>query len=134
HAAQRMQFIDRVEERLKQIPGMHRVAIADSVPPGGLEHDRILGVIAVEGRARREGGPGGNVVWRSVTPDYFSALGVRITRGSGFTEEERNSNDHFVVLSEAAPARLFPGDDPSGQHLELFERPANHERYTVVGV
>jgi len=134
HAMQRMQFVDRVEERLKQIPGMNRVAIADSVPPGGLEHDRILGVIAVEGRPKPEGGTGGNVVWRSVTPDYFSALGIRITRGSGFTEEERDSNDHFVVLSEAMAARFFPGEDPIGQHLDLHERPSDNPWYTVVGV
>jgi putative ABC transport system permease protein len=130
----RMQFVTRVEERLKQIPGVNAVAVSDSIPPGGLEHDRILGVIAVEGKPRPEGGTGGRVLWRSVTPAYLPILGIRITRGSAFTEEERNSNDHFVVLSEALAARLFPGEDPVGRHLDLSELPANNPWYTIVGV
>jgi predicted permease len=131
---QKMQFIDRVEERLRQLPGVTTVAVADSLPPGGLAHDRIVGVLAVEGRPRPEGGTGGNAVWREVTPAYFSALGIRITRGSGFTEEQRNSNDHFVILSEAMAARLFSGEDPVGRRLDLMLRAANNPWYTVVGV
>jgi len=134
HALQRMQFVARVEERLKQIPGVNSVAVSDSVPPGGLRHDRIIGVIAVEGRPKPEGGTGGNVVWRLVTPEYFSVLGIPIRRGSGFTEQQRNSNDHVVILSEAMAARLFPGEDPIGKHLNLSERPDNNPWYSVVGV
>jgi putative ABC transport system permease protein len=133
-ALARMQFVARVEERLKQIPGVNSVAVADSIPPGGLEHDRIIGVIAVEGRPKPEGGTGGNVVWRSVTPAYFSVLGIPIRSGSGFSEQQRDSNDHFVVLSEAMAAHLFPGENPIGKHLNLNERPADNTWYTIVGV
>ena len=134
NGTKRMQFVDQLEERLKQIPGVSAVAVSDSVPPGGLEHDRILGGIAVEGKPAPEGGTGGNVAWRWVTPAYFSALGVRITRGSGFTDEERQSNEHVIVLSEAMAERLFPGEDPIGRHVDLHEADANNPWYTVVGV
>jgi predicted permease len=134
NGTRRMQFVDQLEERLKQIPGVSAVAVSDSVPPGGLEHDRIIGVIAVEGKPRPEGGTGGNTVWRWVTPSYFSTLGIRITRGSSFTEDERQSNDHVIVISEAMAERLFPGEDPVGRHVDLHEADANNPWYTVVGV
>jgi predicted permease len=134
NGTKRMQFVDRLEERLKQIPGVNAVAVSDSVPPGGLEHDRIIGVIAVEGNPRPEGGTGGNTVWRWVTPDYFSIFGIPITRGSGFTEEERESNDHVLILSEAMAERLFSGEYPIGKHVDLHEADANNPWYTVVGV
>ena len=134
NGTKRMQFTNQLEERLKQIPGVSSVAVSDSVPPGGLEHDRIIGVIAVEGKPKPEGGTGGNVVWRWVTPSYFSTLGIRITRGSGFTEEQRQANDHVMVMSEAMAARLFPGEDPVGRHLDLHEADTNNPWYTVVGV
>jgi predicted permease len=130
----RMQFVNRVEERLKQIPGVNAVAVSDSLPPGGLEHDRIIGVIGVEGKPRSEGGTGGNTVWRWVTPNYFSVFGIPITRGTGFTEEERESNDHLLILSEAMAERLFPGEDPIGRHIDLHESETNNPWYTVVGV
>ena len=134
NAIARMQFVNRIEERFKQIPAVEAVAVSDSVPPGGLQHDRILGVIAIEGRPRPEGGTGGKVVWRWVTPAYFSTVGIRMVCGSGFTEEERQSNDHFVVLSEALADRFFPGEDPIGKHIDLNEGPSNNPWYTVVGV
>jgi hypothetical protein len=61
-------------------------------------------------------------------------LGIHITRGSAFTEEQRNSNDHVLIVSEALAARLFPEEDPVGKHLDLGELPANNPWYTVVGV
>ena len=130
----RMQFVDRVEERLKQIPGVSAVAVSDSVPPGGLEHDRIIGVIAVEGEPKPEGGTGGNTVWRWVTPDYFSVFGIPIIRGRGFTENDRESNDHVLILSEAMAQRLFSGEEPIGRHVDLHEADANNHWYTIVGV
>ena len=134
NATKRMQFVDQFEERLKQIPGIESVAVSDSVPPGGLEHDRIIGVIAVEGRPRPEGGTGGHLVWRSVTPTYFSTLGIRIVRGRPFAEEDRQSNDHLVIISEAMAARLFPGEDPIGRRIDLMEQANNNPWYTIVGV
>ena len=38
-ALARMQFVARVEERLKQIPGVNSVAVADSIPPGKFRCD-----------------------------------------------------------------------------------------------
>lgn len=134
NGTKRMQFVDRLEERLKQIPGVNAVSVSDSVPPGGLEHDRIIGVIAVEGQPRPEGGTGGNTVWRWVTPNYFSVFGIPIIHGSGFTEEERESNDHVLILSEAMAERLFSGEDPIGKQIDLHESDTNNPWYTVVGV
>jgi predicted permease len=127
----RLQFANQLEDRLKQIPGVNAIAVSDTVPPGGLEHDQILGSIAIAGRPKPEGGTGGRVAWRWVSPGYFSTLGIRITRGQDFTEEERQSTDHFVILSESMAARLFPGEDPIGQHVDLN---SNGVWYTVVGV
>ncbi|HWC19897.1 MAG TPA: ABC transporter permease [Terriglobales bacterium] len=134
NAIKRMQFVNLVEERLKQIPGVSAVAVSDSVPPGGLQHDRILGAIAIEGRPKPEGGTGGKVVWRWVTPPYFEILGIGLLRGSGFGEEQRQSNDHFIIVSQALAARFFPGEDPIGKRLDLNEAPTSNPWYTVLGV
>jgi putative ABC transport system permease protein len=127
----RLQLVDRLEERLKQTPGIDAVAISDTVPPGGLEHDHIFAAMVVAGRAKSGEGTGGKVAWRWATPAYFPTLGIRITRGQGFTEEERQSNDHFIVLSEALAGRLFPGEDPIGKRLDPT---SSNIWYTVVGV
>jgi predicted permease len=71
------------------------------------------------------------VTWRWVTPDYFKALNIPIVRGQGFTENERRSNEHYMVVSSLLATRLFGEADPIGHHLQ----PVPHGPwYTVVGV
>ena len=58
------------------------------------------------------------VAWRWVTPDYFKALNIPIVRGQNFTEAQRTSSDHFMIISSSLASRLFPGQDPLGQRVK----------------
>jgi hypothetical protein len=71
-----------------------------------------------------------------VTPDYFRVLDIPILQGTGFTEDERNSTDHFVVLSKSLAARMFPGQNPVGERLRLGSgAPESQDPwYTIAGV
>ena len=129
--ARQVAFFEELEARLKRLPGVKALSISDTLPPGGPEHDRVFASIEVEGRQRFAEGTGGMVAWRSVTPEYFSALDIPILRGRGFTEQDRNPNEHALILDDSLARRLFPSQDPLGQHLRLgFEGPW----FTVVGV
>lgn len=128
--ARKVQFVDQFKDRLQQVPGVSAVAISDTLPPGGDEHDQIFGALAIEGRPKPDGGTGGRVAWRWVTPAYFSAMGIRITRGAAFTEAQQQGNDHLAALSETLARRMFPGEDPIGKRV-LF---GGDPWYTVVAV
>ena len=56
---------------------------------------------------------------RVVTPDYFKALGIPLTRGRLFTESDRFESPQVVLLSEAAARLHFPGVNPLGQRIVL---------------
>jgi predicted permease len=58
------------------------------------------------------------VAWRWVTPDYFKALDIPIVRGQAFTEAQRTSSEHFMIISSSLASRLFPGQDPVGQRIK----------------
>jgi putative ABC transport system permease protein len=127
-------FFQQLQTGLKYGPGVTTLAISDSLPPGGYHRDEIYSAIAVDGRPKPTGGTGGLVAWRWVTPDYFKALDIPILEGRGFTEEQMESSERLVVLSNSLSARLFPGQDPIGQHLRLAYGGANDPPYTVVGI
>jgi len=55
-------------------------------------------------------------------------------RGESFTDEERGSKEHFVILSNKLAGRLFPGQDALGQRMQVGSGDANPASYTVVGV
>ncbi len=127
-------FFQQLQRALRYGPGVTTLAVSDSLPPGGDHRDEIYAGIAVFGQPAPTGATGGLVAWRSVTPEYFRALGIPMLQGLGFTDDELDSSEHFVVLSKALAARVFPGQDPIGQKLGFAVRAAENPPYTVVGV
>jgi putative ABC transport system permease protein len=127
-------FFSQLERNLRYGPGVDRLAMSDSMPPGGYHHDQIYASIVVAGRPKSESGTGGLITWRWVTPDYFRILDIPMLQGEGFREGERSSKDHFVVLSRSLADRMFPGQAPMGQRVQLAGGGPNDIWYTVTGV
>jgi predicted permease len=130
-----MAFFQELERSLRYAPGVTALAVSDTLPPGGYHRDQVYASIAIDDRPKPASGTGGLVAWRWVTPDYFRALDIPIAQGRGFTEEDQNSQEHFVVLSWRLAQRMFPGQNPVGHTLRLAGWiPENNPQYTVVGV
>ena len=135
-----MDFYLRTEATLQHLPGVTAVGLSDSLPPdaNSWHSDGRYADIYVAGKQRTPAGTGGTVVVRSVTPAYFRVLQIPIIKGRGFSEDERNSTDNFVILSKLLAARMFPGEDPIGQHIlrgtfnPYFA--LSGPSYTIVGV
>jgi hypothetical protein len=81
--------------------------------------------------------------YRLVSARYFSVLGIDITKGRGFTEDEARASAALTVVSESVARQFWPNADAIGQTLRLdpaadsFRRddprlPAR--RFTVIGV
>jgi putative ABC transport system permease protein len=131
----RMAFFHELEKRLRFGPGVSDVALSDSVPPEDFHNggQRIEDIV-VEGRPRPHEASGELVKFRRVSPDYFRTLNIPIVRGESFTDAERGSKEHFVILSNKLAGRLFPGQDALGQRMQMGSGDANPASYTVVGV
>jgi predicted permease len=114
----KMTFYLQAEAALRRLPGIRAVSFTDSVPPGGWNSGRRYSDLAAEGKPHAAQGTGGSVVTRKVTPDYFRALNIPIVRGRNFTEQDRSSSEHLVVISRLLAARLFPGEDPTGKRMQ----------------
>jgi putative ABC transport system permease protein len=58
---------------------------------------------------------------RSVTPGYFSTLGIRIQRGRIFNERDTTGTLSVALINEAMARRFFPGEDPLGKPLKFSD-------------
>jgi len=56
---------------------------------------------------------------RSVTPDYFSTLGIPIQRGRIFNERDTTGSLSVALINEAMARRFFSGKDPIGKQLKF---------------
>lgn len=129
----RAAFFASLEPRLRALPGVEEVALADSLPPQNRMMSMIFSMIEKQGVPLDRTKPtGGMVNVRRVTPGYFQALGVGIVRGRGFTDEDRRpASERVLVVDETLARRLFPDGDAVGQRV----RPGlAGEWHTIVGV
>ncbi len=74
---------------------------------------------------------------RVVTPDYFRAMGIRLTRGRSFEPSDRLGTQTVAIVNESAAKRLWPDQDPLGHQVGLGTRMGQDgERAggTIVGI
>jgi putative ABC transport system permease protein len=136
-AKQKLAFFEELERRLAALPGISSVALTDSLPPG--PPNRTMPYIALEPEGEpplaASEGIGGIVGWRSVTPEYFSLLGIRLLRGRPFGEQDRAPQSHSIILNEALARRLFPNQDALGKTVQFrTDRTALTAPFTVMGI
>ncbi len=67
-----------------------------------------------------------------VDAGFFRVLGIAISRGRAFTEEEEHGGFPVAIVSAAAARRLWPARDPIGQVIQLAAAPASRSRLARV--
>jgi predicted permease len=110
-------FLEQWLERVRTLPGVERVALASRTPlsPGRTQNTIRIGD-ETEPRV---------VDMNSVSPEFFSLLGIPIVHGRVFTEGEVDA----VLVTESTARRYWPGQDAVSQVIIMDGR-----RRTIVGI
>jgi predicted permease len=119
-----------VTERLSATPGVQAAAMALPLPFSGAESSASFSILE-KPTGPSEPGPHGDV--RSVTPDYFKALGIPLKAGRLFTDQDRTDTQWVAVVDENLARQYWPGASPLGQHLR-GGAPSRGQWATIVGV
>ena len=126
-------FFDEVLTRARSVPGMQTTGAVSRLP---------LASTSLTSRFRLEAAPlAGNpervIGVRTVTADYFAAIGIPLRRGRVIAAGDRAGTEPVVVINETAARRFFPGEDPVGRRLVDFSYDAIEKvspTFTIVGV
>jgi predicted permease len=102
-------FHAQLAERLKALPGIRSVSLAQTVPFAGGRDETIV----IEG-----GGSALSVSANEVSAEYFQTLGIPLRRGRYFTDEDARSGQSPAVISQAMANRFWPGADPIGKRFK----------------
>lgn len=86
----------------------------------------------IEGRPSPEGPRGGlSFPTRSVTPDYFHALGLKLIDGRFFRPSDDDQAPRVAIVNQAAVDRHFPGENALGRKLKF---PNQTNLIEIVGI
>jgi putative ABC transport system permease protein len=101
-----MPFYQRFEDRLRAMTGVTGVGSVNILPLSDSYDSRG---VQVEDHPRPEG-QGLSPQARSVTPGYFAAMGIPLTRGRGFDPHDTDGRPLVVVVSESMAKKYWPGE------------------------
>jgi len=113
--AARVAFYRRLLDRVHAIPGATATALASTLPLSG--SNGSVGFF-VEGRPEDEANKA-SVRFYAVSPDYFSTMRIRTTKGRAFTERDNESAPQVAIVSDAMAQRYWPGEDPIGKRVKV---------------
>ncbi len=108
-----VQFMTRVNHRLKSLPGVESAAVALTLPflpaPDA--------PFEVQGREGRSTDKGGQADFRPITADYFKVMQVPFLEGRNFQGMENAKSTPVVIINETLRSRYFPDSSPLGQYI-----------------
>src|SRR5262245_1545252 len=133
-----MELRRQLAAHLRGLPGVKAVSLATRQPLSGRPNRTR---ITLPGQAQQDDQPM-QANYNLVSPEYFDTLGIRLTRGRFFTEQEMRANVPVVVVSESTARRFWPDEDAIGKRIGIASTPlaganesgANLPQFEVIGV
>jgi putative ABC transport system permease protein len=133
-------FYERFYDEIRALPGVTGVGAINILPLSANYDGRG---VQIE-RHPRPIGQAPSIQARSVSPDYFRAMGIPLVGGRAFTPEDREGRPRVVIVSQSMAERFWPGEDPIGQRVtfnsgipveeqQLVGGPGSREVVGIVG-
>jgi predicted permease len=126
-------FFDRVKTGLEQIPGVDSVAIASALPALGasrLSYEPAGSTLPFTDRDEQRP----SVLSLTIGPGYFRTLGTTPLAGRDFENSDGASALPVAIVNRRFAAQVWPGQDPLGRRLRLFDGTRPGAWLNVVGV
>jgi len=123
-------FYSRLLEQLRARPGVRAAGAVTWLPLTGIGAGTGFEVV---GRPKPLPGQDPGAVIRVVDPQYLATMGIPLIRGRGFTDRDAANAPPVVLVSVALARKIWPTENPIGQHLKVsWTNPDAHAE--VVGV
>ncbi|HYM24934.1 MAG TPA: FtsX-like permease family protein, partial [Vicinamibacterales bacterium] len=124
----RTAFFDRVVAGVQALPGVEHAAFASNLPFTTTGNSTAF---SIEGRTPQPGQIN-DALFRGVTADYLSTIGVRLVEGRLIDDRDGPEAPRVVVINEMLARLFFPGESPLGHRLNFSGR--TNPWHTVIGV
>jgi len=119
---QTTQFVATVLDRLRQTPGVDRVAAVN-----GLPLDRGLNMF---GNPSDRPELARTIEFRAIVPGYFQTMGIPLLAGRDIASSDHTGGDLVALIGETAAKKWWPGRSPIGELIRM----GGQHKWRIVGV
>jgi len=122
-------FYERFYEVIRAQPGVQAVGAINILPLSANYDSRG---VQIDTRPRPPG-QAHSIQARSISPDYFRAMGIPLLGGREFDKRDREGAPRVVIVSESMARTHWPGEDPIGQRITFNSGIPTEQQQTVGG-
>ncbi len=108
-------FYKETLRRINELPGVRSTAFAVIAPWRDADKFGVGLQYSADGHVHSNDDPRAQI--RTISPGFFSSVGVPILEGRDFNDLDNQSSDPVVIVSQTLAQRNFPGQDPIGKHV-----------------
>lgn len=123
-------FQERIQERLRALPGAENAAVAYTLPVFTYLTNRS---IVAQGQPPVPAGHEPIAYINGVSPSYLPTLGIELLSGRNFAATDTRSSVPVAIINASLAQTLFPGEDAVGRRIGNPD-PANPQWLEIVGV
>jgi putative ABC transport system permease protein len=123
-------FYQRLLERIQALPGVRAAAASNSLPPDSTEFSDDF---TMEGRPPVPNQPPQIAYMIRVSPDYFRAFSIPLSRGRYFGAGDSRETLRVAVINETLARQFFPNEDPIGKRINTGDE-RQPSWWQIVGV
>jgi len=120
---QRVEYGNKVLDRLSTVPGVTSCAMAYGVP---IDYGYTSERFALDGRM---------VNWDAetwvVSKTYFRTMGIPVLRGREFDRRDEDLSPRSLIVSQNFAERLWPGKSPIGRYVQLLKLKKDLEQRAI---
>lgn len=131
-------LLDRLLERVRQLPGVEAAGIASTTPFGGMKTENV---ILAEGYRMAPNESVISVRHVSVSDGYFDTIGARLVAGRWFDQGDAAGRGQVIIIDDRIARKFFPDGNAIGRRMwgmrataRPLDPPPEAEMLTVVGV
>jgi putative ABC transport system permease protein len=124
--ARAQRFFEQLPARLRSVPGVTAVSVAQSMPLAMSNSEAML-----TAKVNFAGGATSLGTLRAdrVGHGFFETIGTPLRRGRTFTPQDESDEARVIVINDTLARQVWPGEDPLGRTIDL-----DGTRREVVGV
>jgi len=113
----RSEFVRQLVDATTALPGVESAAVITTLPLGG----RFTGndVMREVAAPLPENESHAGALFASISPAYFSTMGISLSRGRPFNDHDTSTSTPVVVINERLAGRLWTNEDPLGKRLRM---------------
>ena len=127
------QFYQQLVDRTEQLPGVLGAGMCRFLPLSGADASLNF---QIDGRAPKSTAEQPRAKYRSVSPGYFSAMGIPLLKGRMLARTDSDRTPKVVLLNETAARLYWPNEDPVGKRIMsgVDEETVGNPWSTIIGV